>query len=246
MSDTKYLTEKDKHRKQQPPEINPDLSFKPIGNSIKQEVDGIQSNLGILNALEALEIAYNEMKEQLVAGHQNAADTGLPATALVTEIRESLDEIQEIMHRNESIKKRRRQRKNTIKIAEEPGTDDDIKSQTIKDKRKAIKSRAVKVLKKKKTDAGEQMHNDAKTGSTPRKNIVDQKHFKKITLVQEIFEHNSTLSNVETELGLRKQSFEQEEPVAMLSMPDQEKNLEDESKNVQVEASNKDVKILGE
>lgn len=133
----------------------------------------MSTTFGILNALEALEIAYNEMKEQLVAGNQNA-DTGLPATALVTQVRESLDDIQEIMQRNESIRKRKRQKKHSFKQTEDLVSDEEIKSQTIKDKRKAIKSKAIKVVKKKKLspDAAlpkDQIGNTAKPIHTPKK-----------------------------------------------------------------------------
>lgn len=142
------------------------------------------------------------MKDQSGASNQ---DSGLPSTALVDEVRESLNKIQNTMEKGDNIKRKRRYKKSNTKNVEESYNSEE---ETIKDKRKAIKSKALKVEKKKKTDVAttSQSQTDSSTKLSPRKNIVDQKHFKKITLVQEIFEHNFTLGNIEMELGLKEET----------------------------------------
>lgn len=156
------------------------------------DLEGLESNEGILNALQALEIAYNEMKEQLATGNESM-DTGLPSTNLVAEVNESITQIQEMMQRNRALRKRRRRKSVRVENADDRSDDDGGK--TIKDKRVSIKARALKVKKK------QSMHDDDEKGKTNKtkldakktESIKDPKHFRKITTVQQIFEHNMML-----------------------------------------------------
>lgn len=223
LSDSKYISENDKERDQLPSDIiNPELTFTPISSILKAELNCIQSNHGILNAIEAIEIAYNEMKEHLGAGNQ-CADSGLPTTAVVPDLRESLNEIEEILNRNEHSRKKRKCKKNNEKSYEEAPSEDETNQQTIENKRKAIKSKATKIVRKKKADAaasGSKNSSPSSSNTPTRKNIVDQKHFKKITLVQEIFEHNFTLGNIEIELGLKEEPVPLKQELSSASMPE--------------------------
>lgn len=65
-------------------------------------------------------------------------------------------------------------------------------------------------------------------------------------MVQEIFEYNSTFSNIESELGLNTQLKEDEELIGTFSMPDHDK-VEKEIDITQAhEDRNTDIEILGD
>lgn len=206
--ESKYLLDgQSKSDKDKSEGLDSQLQFKPISSSILHEVENLQTNHGIMSALEALEIAYNEMKESLdVSGEQNEDrfDRNLPASALVKDINEAIGEIQDLFtHSRPTRTKKKKVRKVTeTKESDEEQGGKGSARQSIKDKRKSIKDRAFKEIKKKRgsvTDKHlEQPSCSSKeSAESPVKQkvkpVVDQIHFKKITEVQKIFEMNSLL-----------------------------------------------------
>lgn len=166
-----------------------------------------------MTALEALEIAYNEMKESLDQSNDLEEDNDdviertLPPSALVKDINDAIVDIQDLFtHSRPNRTKKKKARKVTETSRSEFDEEHDEKGrrkQSIKDKRKSIKDRAFKEIKKKRGSVTDRKNleqpscSSQETIETPVKQkvkpIVDQIHFKKITEVQKIFEMNSLL-----------------------------------------------------
>ncbi|XP_063708123.1 snRNA-activating protein complex subunit 1 [Culicoides brevitarsis] len=178
--------------------IETQLQYKPISASILHEVEGLQTNHGIMSALEALEIAYNEMKENL--DQPEEGECTLAPSTLVKDINEALQEMQDLFtHSRPQRAKRKRTRRTTEtsrKDSDEEVEREKGERKSIKDKRKSIKDRAFKEIKKERgsvTDSEKpscSSQEESPVKSTKSKTIVDQIHFKKITEVQKIFEMN--------------------------------------------------------
>lgn len=174
-----------------------DLNFKPISGSLLHELENIQTNQSIMTALQALEIAYNEMKEHLdEPSHGEKTVRTLPVSDAVKEVTETIEEIQEIFRHQGRTKRRRR--KPSTRVIEETDISEDESLQTIKDKRKSIKDKALKVQKKPQSMIGNEQPSSSKEsiGSPSPVKIkskpqIDPKHFKKISEVQKIFEMNT-------------------------------------------------------
>lgn len=185
----------------------PQLQFKPISGLILHELDNLQTNHGIMSALEALEIAYNEMKEgldqtnaSLEPGEVMTERTLVPST-FVKDINECLVEMQDLFTHLKPKRVKRRSTRKKVDVAKVRESDEEFLEDTgegsIKDKRKLIKDRAFKEIKKKKGSVTDSQREQPSCSSqeSPLKQkqrpFVDQKHFKKITEVQKIFEMNS-------------------------------------------------------
>uniref|UniRef100_A0A336KTH1 CSON014832 protein n=1 Tax=Culicoides sonorensis TaxID=179676 RepID=A0A336KTH1_CULSO len=191
--------------------LDSQLQFKPISGLILHELESLQTNHGIFSALEALEIAYNEMKEHLEQPNDldesvEMQERTLPASTLVKDVSESMKEIQDLLTQSKTSRVKKRKRRATESNKHEEDEDElDEKSdnrQSIKDKRKSIRDRAFKDIKKKRGSVTDKKVEQPSSSSQEinespvkirSKPIVDQKHFKKITEVQKIFELNSLL-----------------------------------------------------
>lgn len=179
--------------------IETQLQYKPISASVLHEIENLQTNHGIMSALEALEIAYNEMKESL--DQPDEEEGTLAPSALVKGINEALVEIQDLFTHN---RPQRSKKKRTRRVTESSRKDSDEEERgekkSIKDKRKSIKDRAFKEIKKERgsvTDSEKPSCSSQELIESPMKQktktVVDQIHFKKITEVQKIFEMNYLL-----------------------------------------------------
>lgn len=165
-----------------------------------------------MSALEALEIAYNEMKESLDQSNNSLSDEDecertLAPSTLVKDINEAIIDIHDLFTHFKPNRSKRRSTRRKVTERSMRESDEELQSVfgegSIKEKRKSIKDRAFKEIKKKRgsvTDKQGEQPSCSTQESTevpavkqrPRP-IVDQKHFKKITEVQQIFEMNCLL-----------------------------------------------------
>lgn len=184
--DTKSFIDKDKLSKSA--DIDPELTFKPMTGQILHDLDSLNSNEGILNALQALEIAYNEMKEHLTAQNE-LVDSGLPPSTLVANVKDTISQIQEVVQISRATPRKRKRRKSTRTETHEDKSEDEP-GKSIRDKRVSIKAKALKVEKRKRKDSAGSDDLRKKKNVTFAKKVDylrDPKHFRKITTVQQIF-----------------------------------------------------------